>query len=98
MFCKDFRLSLGPTQSSLEAVTGAISLSVKRRWREATHLPPSTSELKNAYICSASSPYAFTTCAGTLRDRLCHVDSMKIGRLKTCCRREYGIRILQDEG
>jgi len=37
---------LGPTQPPIQWVTRALSLGVKRLWREADHSPPSSAEIK----------------------------------------------------
>jgi len=40
--------ALGPTQPPIQWVQGALSLGVKRPWREADHSPSSNAEVKNA--------------------------------------------------
>jgi hypothetical protein len=42
-------LALGPTQPPIQWVLGALSLGVKWQEREADHLPPSTTKVKNAW-------------------------------------------------
>jgi hypothetical protein len=41
-----FRTALGPTQPHIQWVPGALSLGVKRPWREADHSPPPSAEVK----------------------------------------------------
>jgi hypothetical protein len=43
------RPTLGATQPPIQWVPGALYLGVKRSRREAAHLPPSTTEVKNAW-------------------------------------------------
>jgi hypothetical protein len=51
------RPALGPTHPPVQYAPGALSLGVKRPWREADHSPPSSSEAKNGAAISAL-PYA----------------------------------------
>jgi hypothetical protein len=44
------RAALGSTQPPIQWVPGALSLEVKRPGREADHSPPSSAEVKNAWI------------------------------------------------
>jgi hypothetical protein len=53
LFTTASRTTLGPTQPSIQWVSGALSLGVKRPGREADHLPPSSVEVENA--CSYTS-------------------------------------------
>jgi hypothetical protein len=46
LFTTASRPALGPTQSPIKWVTGALSLGVKRPVREADHSPPSSGEVK----------------------------------------------------
>jgi hypothetical protein len=39
-------MTLGPTQTPIQWVPGALSLGVKRLGREADHSPPSSAEVK----------------------------------------------------
>jgi hypothetical protein len=41
------RPALGPIQPPIQWVLGALSLGVKRKGREADHLPPSSAEVNN---------------------------------------------------
>jgi hypothetical protein len=53
------RPALGPTQSPIQWVPGALSLGVKRQGREADHSPPSSAEVKERvelYLHSPSTP------------------------------------------
>jgi hypothetical protein len=47
LFCTPSRPILGPTQPPNQWVSGALSAWVKRKWREANHSPPSSTEVKN---------------------------------------------------
>jgi hypothetical protein len=47
---------LGPTQPPIQRVQGALSLGVKRLGREADHSPPSSAEVKNAWIYTSTPP------------------------------------------
>jgi hypothetical protein len=53
------RPTLEPTQLLIQWVPGALSLGVKRAGREADHLPPSSAEVKNAWIYTSTPQYAF---------------------------------------
>jgi hypothetical protein len=46
LFITTSRTALGPTQSAIQWVPGALSLGVKRQRREADHSPPSSAEVK----------------------------------------------------
>jgi hypothetical protein len=46
LFTTASRTALGPTQPSIQWVPGALSLGVKRQWREADHSLPSSAEVK----------------------------------------------------
>jgi hypothetical protein len=65
------RTALGPTQSPIQWVTGALSLGVKRPGREADHSPPSSAEVKNAWSYTFTPPYVFMKwCLVKHRDKL----------------------------
>jgi hypothetical protein len=55
LFSTAFRPALGPTQSPMQWVPGAVSLDVKRPRRDADNVPPSSAETKNGgfffYCC-----------------------------------------------
>jgi len=51
--------ALGPTESHIQRVTGALSLGLKRPGRGADHWPPSSAEIKNAWIYTSAHQYAF---------------------------------------
>jgi hypothetical protein len=48
--------ALGPTQPLIQWVPGALSVEVKRPGREAHHSPPSSAEVKNAWIYTSTPP------------------------------------------
>jgi hypothetical protein len=48
--------AMGPTQSPTQWVPGDLSLGVKRSGREADHSPASSSEVKNAWIYTSTTP------------------------------------------
>jgi len=50
------RLTLGPTQTPIQWVPGALSLGVKLLGREADNLPPSSADIKNAWTCTSTPP------------------------------------------
>jgi hypothetical protein len=50
------RLTLGPTQSPIQWVPGALSLGVKRPGREAGHSPPSSAEAMNVWSYISTPP------------------------------------------
>jgi hypothetical protein len=54
------RTILGPTQPPIKLIPGALSPRVKRSGREADHVPPTSAEVKNTWICTSTPPYAFT--------------------------------------
>jgi hypothetical protein len=47
VFSTAFRPALGPTQTTIQWVLGALSTGVKRPAREANHSPPSNAVVKN---------------------------------------------------
>jgi hypothetical protein len=53
--------ALGPTQSPLQWVLGALSPGVKRPRREADHSLPTSAEVKNTRMCTSTPPYIFMT-------------------------------------
>jgi hypothetical protein len=59
LFTTASRLTLGPTQPSIQEVPGAVSLGVKRPGHEADHSPPSSAEVKNVWSYTSTSQYAF---------------------------------------
>jgi hypothetical protein len=50
---------LEPTQLPIQGVPGALSPAVKRPGREADHSPPSSAEVKNAWMYTSIPSYAF---------------------------------------
>jgi hypothetical protein len=52
-------MALGPTQSPIQWVPGAVSLGVKRLGREADHSPPSSADVKNAWSYTFTPQYVF---------------------------------------
>jgi hypothetical protein len=50
------RPDLGPAQSPIQWVPGAVSLGVKRPGREADHLSPSSAEAKNEWSYKSTPP------------------------------------------
>jgi hypothetical protein len=47
---------MGSTQPSIQWVPGALSLGVKRPWREADHSSPSSTEVKNEWSYKSTPP------------------------------------------
>jgi hypothetical protein len=56
LFATVTRLFVGPTQSPVQWVPGAISPGVKRPWLEAEHSHPANAEFKNAWSYTSSTP------------------------------------------
>jgi hypothetical protein len=56
LFTTASRPALMPTQPPMQWVPGALSLGVKRLWREADHSRPSSAEVKNAWNCTSTPP------------------------------------------
>jgi hypothetical protein len=56
LFSAVSRPALGPTQSPVQRVAGALSLGVKRPGREADYSPPFSAEVKNARSCASTPP------------------------------------------
>jgi hypothetical protein len=59
LFTTASRTALGPTQPPIQWVTGALSLRVKRPWREADHSLPSSADVKEwveLYLYSPNTP------------------------------------------
>jgi hypothetical protein len=59
LFTTASRLSLGPTQLSIQWVSGTISTGVKRSRREADHSHPPSATVKNAWIYTSTPQYDF---------------------------------------
>jgi hypothetical protein len=59
LFTAASRTALGPTQTPIEWVRGALSLCVKRPGRETDHSPPSSAEVKNAWSYTSTPQYVF---------------------------------------
>jgi len=51
---------LGPTQPPMQRVPRALSLGVKRPGREADLSPPSSAEVKNAWIYTSTPQYSLS--------------------------------------
>jgi hypothetical protein len=56
LFTTASRPALGPTQPPIQLAQGALSLGVKRPWREAEHTPPSSADFKNTWSYTATPP------------------------------------------
>jgi hypothetical protein len=56
LFTAASRTALGPTQSPIQWVRGALSLGVKRLGREANHSPPSNAEVKECVELYSTPP------------------------------------------
>jgi hypothetical protein len=56
LFTTVFRTAVGPTQSPIQWVPGALFLGVKWPGREADHSPPSSAEVKNAWSHTSTPP------------------------------------------
>jgi hypothetical protein len=50
------RSALGPTQTPIQWVPGALSLGVKRPGREADQSPPTSAEVRNAWSYTSTPP------------------------------------------
>jgi hypothetical protein len=59
VFSTSSRPVLGPTQRPFQRLPGAFFPRVKRQGREADQSPPTSAELKNTWIYTSTSPYAF---------------------------------------
>jgi hypothetical protein len=59
LFTTASRTALGPTQTPIQWVPGALSLRAKRPVREAIHSPPLMPSLKNAWSYNSIPQYAF---------------------------------------
>jgi len=59
LFATVSRQALGPNHVSVQWVPGALSAEVKRLGREADLSPPSSAEVKNAWICVYTPLYVF---------------------------------------
>jgi hypothetical protein len=51
--------ALGSTQLSIQCISGALSLEVKRQGREADHSPLTSAEVKKTWIYTSTPSYAF---------------------------------------
>jgi hypothetical protein len=49
----------GENSASYPAITGAVSVEIKRLGRDAYHSPPSSIEVNNTWSYSSTSPYVF---------------------------------------
>jgi hypothetical protein len=59
LFTTMSRMALGPTQSPIQCVLGALSVGVKRPGREADHSPPSSAKVKECVELYLHPQYAF---------------------------------------
>jgi len=59
LFTTESRTALGSTQPLIQWVTGPLSPGVKRPGREADHSPPSSAEVKSAWMYTSTPPYVF---------------------------------------
>jgi hypothetical protein len=59
LFATASRQALGPTQSRIQCVLGALSPGIKRLAREADQSPPSSAENKNAWSYASTLTYVF---------------------------------------
>jgi hypothetical protein len=59
LFNTTSRPALGPTQSPIQWVPGAVSVGVKRPGREADDSLPSSAEVKNAWSYTFTPQYVF---------------------------------------
>jgi hypothetical protein len=59
LFYTSSRPALGPTQSPIQWVPGALSPGVKRPGREADRSPPANAEVKKMWIYTSTPSYAF---------------------------------------
>jgi hypothetical protein len=59
LFTTASRTALGPTQTPIQWVPGALSLGLKRPGREADHSPPYSAEVKNAWSYTSTRQYVF---------------------------------------
>ena len=55
---------MGPNQPPTEWVTAALSVRVNQAGCELNHLPPSSTEFKNKWDYTLTSPYVFVACTG----------------------------------
>jgi hypothetical protein len=58
-FSMSSRQSLGPTQSPIQWVPGALSSGAKRPGREADHSPPTSAEFKKTWVYTSTPLYVF---------------------------------------
>jgi hypothetical protein len=56
LFTTAFRTALGPTQPPIQWIRETLSLRVKRPGRETDHSPPSSAEVKHAWIYTSTPP------------------------------------------
>jgi hypothetical protein len=59
LFTTAFGMALGPKQSPIRSAPGLFTLGVKRPRREADHSPPSSAEIKNAWIYTSSPQHVY---------------------------------------
>jgi hypothetical protein len=59
VFSTSSRPALGPTQSPIQWVPGALSPGVKRPGREADHSPATSAVVKKMWIYTSAPPYSF---------------------------------------
>jgi hypothetical protein len=60
LFTTVSRTALGPTQTPIQWILGALSLGVKRPGREADHSPPSSADVKECVNIYLHSPNTFS--------------------------------------
>jgi hypothetical protein len=59
LFATASRPALGPTQTPIQCVRGALSPGIKRPVREADYSPPTSAEVKNAWNYTSTPLYVF---------------------------------------
>jgi hypothetical protein len=58
-FSMSSKPALGPTQTPIQWVPGALSSGVKRQGREADHSSPASAGIKKIWIYTSTPPYVF---------------------------------------
>jgi hypothetical protein len=69
LFATGSRLAVGPTQSPIQWVSGAVSARLKWLGNEADTLSPSSAEVRNAWSYASIPLYVFMTCLVKQRDK-----------------------------
>jgi hypothetical protein len=77
--------ALGPTQTPIQGVAGALSLGVKWPGRKADHSPPSSAEVNNAWSYTSTPQYIFMAWCSLKAQGQIYILTLPFCRSRTLC-------------